>query len=378
MDSFDSMFLLHMSCFGSTLLMALILAFSRLQIRWVNHRYERSRWLLFATMLILSAHFFFQLKYCFYNSGDEVGGAINIMIYVPVAFTIFYSILSLQCSQNTSLKFLELGFLVYALIAIVFGLGCWRNGSLRIGWMQHVMVGIFMLYVVYLCISPVREIWRRRKIFESVTGSDILPYNRYIGTSYLLMAGSSIMLALSLTNRGMLLIVGPAVLVCLAFYVISFVALGFNIIPSDELVGDYGSPDVTKRVLSSGESKGLLSIFCTDSLSDERAKEIGMRLDIWCKSGGFRDSAIDIVTLASRINVPRKELSVYFEKHVHRSFRTWLSDVRFTEAQRLLRETPDVKNEKISSECGFSSHAHLYKIFKARTNMSPKQWKESL
>ena len=378
MDStFDSLFLLHMSCFGCTFVMALILAFSRLQIRWVNKRYERARWLIFSAMVILCLHFLFQLKYSFYNSGDEVGGAINVLIYVPIAFVIFYSMLSIQCSQDTSLKFLEQGFLVYAIIVVVFGMGCWMYDSLRIGWMLHVMIGIFMAFVVYLCIAPVKEIRRRKKLFESVTGSDILPYSRYISTSYLLMAGSSIMLAVSLTNRGMLLIVGPIVLLCLLFYVISFVSLGFNIIPSDEMVGDYGSASLTREFHESEASKGLLAIFSSDTLSDERVKEIGQRLDVWCKSGGFRDSAIDMMTLSGRINVPRRELTIYFEKYLHRTFRAWLSDVRFNEAQRILKENPDYNNERISSECGFSSHAHLYKIFKARTNMLPKQWKDS-
>lgn len=358
--------------------MALLLAFSRLQIRWVNKRYERARWLIFSAMVILSFHFLFQLKYTFYNTSDEVGGAINMLIYVPIAFVIFYSMLSIQCSQDTSLKFLERGFLVYALIVVAFGMGCWMYGSLRIGWMLHVMVAIFMVFVVYLCISPVKEIRRRKKLFESVTGSDILPYNRYITTSYLLMAASSIMLAVSLTNRGMLMIVGPIVLVCLLFYVISFVSLGFNIIPSDEMVNDYGAESLTREFNKSESGKGLLAIFDSDTLTNERVKDIEQRLDVWCKSGGFRDSAVDMMTLSGRINVPRRELTIYFEKHLRRTFRAWLSDVRFNEAQRILQENPDYNNERISSECGFSSHAHLYKIFKARTNMSPKQWKDSL
>ena len=29
----------------------------------------------------------------------------------------------------------------------------------------------------------------------------------------------------------------------------------------------------------------------------------------------------------------------------------------------------------VSIECGFSSHAHLYKVFKAKTGMTPIQWR---
>lgn len=149
----DSLFLLHIGCFGCTLVMAIILVFSRLQTKWINERYERARWLLFASMIILAVYFLFQLKYSFYSVSELVGGTFSILIYVPVAIVIFYSMFSLQCSQDTSLKYLEQGFVTYALIVMAFGMGCWRNGSMRIGWMLYVMVGIFLVFVLYLCVN---------------------------------------------------------------------------------------------------------------------------------------------------------------------------------------------------------------------------------
>lgn len=373
----DSLFLLHIGCFGCALAMAIILVFSRLQTKWINKRYERARWLLFASMIILAVYFLFQLKYSFYSISELVGGTFSILIYVPVAIVIFYSMFSLQCSQDTSLKYLEQGFGTYALIVMAFGMGCWMNGSIYIGWMLYVMVGIFLVFVLYLCVNPLKEIYSRKKLFESVSGSDILPYNRYIKASFLLMAGASIMLAVSIANTTLLLIVVPILMICLIFYTINFVALGFNVIPSDELIDDYGVSTVARRIQSSEKNIGVFSFLKMNSLSIDRVKDIKSRLDIWCSSGGFRDRAVDMITLSNSIDVPRSELSIYFEKYLCRSFRTWLSDVRFNEAQRILMENPEFNNERISSECGFSSHAHLYKIFKARTNMSPKQWKES-
>ncbi len=44
----------------------------------------------------------------------------------------------------------------------------------------------------------------------------------------------------------------------------------------------------------------------------------------------------------------------------------------------MLIENPHYSNEAISSECGFSSHAHLYKVFRAKTGMTPRMYRESL
>lgn len=79
--------------------------------------------------------------------------------------------------------------------------------------------------------------------------------------------------------------------------------------------------------------------------------------------------------LASMICVNRKDLSAYFEDYLQSSFRVWLSDIRFQKAQSMLREETRYSNETVSIECGFSSHAHLYKVFKAKTGMTPIQWR---
>lgn len=76
----DSLFLLHIGCFGCTLVMAIILVFSRLQTKWINERYERARWLLFVSMIILAVYFLFQLKYSFYSVSELVGGTFSILI----------------------------------------------------------------------------------------------------------------------------------------------------------------------------------------------------------------------------------------------------------------------------------------------------------
>lgn len=82
--------------------------------------------------------------------------------------------------------------------------------------------------------------------------------------------------------------------------------------------------------------------------------------------------------LSVKLGIPRNELSLYFENYLKSSFRIWLSDIRFKEAQRMLLEECRYSNDTISTECGFSSHAHLYKIFKAKTGFTPGQWRNSV
>lgn len=47
----DSLFLLQFTCFLFVSINAIILGITRLQIKWMNRRYEKSRWLIFAAMV---------------------------------------------------------------------------------------------------------------------------------------------------------------------------------------------------------------------------------------------------------------------------------------------------------------------------------------
>lgn len=113
-------------------------------------------------------------------------------------------------------------------------------------------------------------------------------------------------------------------------------------------------------------------------LDSEKIAMIESLLDKWCENGGYRDSTVNMPMLSAKLRIPRSELSFYFENYLKSSFRTWLSDIRFKEAQRTLLEESGYSNDTISTECGFSSHAHLYKIFKAKTGYTPGQWRDSV
>ncbi|MFU2438545.1 helix-turn-helix domain-containing protein [Bacteroides sp.] len=50
--------------------------------------------------------------------------------------------------------------------------------------------------------------------------------------------------------------------------------------------------------------------------------------------------------------------------------------MRFNEAVRMMKANPEYSIDAISTECGFSSHTWIYRIFKQKTGMSPSQWRK--
>lgn len=113
-------------------------------------------------------------------------------------------------------------------------------------------------------------------------------------------------------------------------------------------------------------------------LSSERVLEIENSLQEWREKGLYKDSNVNIYSLAAKLGCEKDELTQYFNQSVHTNFRTWLSEVRFKEAVRMMKAYPEYSNDNISTECGFSSHTQIYRIFKQKTGMSPNQWRDQL
>lgn len=106
-------------------------------------------------------------------------------------------------------------------------------------------------------------------------------------------------------------------------------------------------------------------------MPEDRRKQIQQRLDEWCAAMGYKDGGVNLLSLSHAIHVSKDELTIYFDQSLKTTFRIWLSDIRFAAAKKMMIANPDYSNDIISSECGFTSRTHLYRIFKAREACTP-------
>ena len=365
----NTLFLVQFACCIIMLMLGLILVLSRFQIRWSNRRYEVSRWLLAFSMFVLAWHYVLQMVCGFRAKGDEIGAVVNVLFYSPVSFFISYATYNLICYRGGRKKFALLGCVSYALILICFFFG--YNDTPRgmhMGEWLYVMLALFAVTIMYSTYTTVIEMRYHRKIIEENTTEDLLPFDRYTYTTYGLAGIMVLAMVGAICYRPLLYCVGPLMLFSLISFTISFLGYGYNMIPAEVRL-ELDTADEPLEVMEESEEVGLGS---------EKISIIESMLTSWCDKGGFRDSTVNMPMLSVKLGIPRNELSLYFENYLKSSFRIWLSDIRFKEAQRMLLEECWYSNDTISSECGFSSHAHLYKIFKAKTGFTPGQWRDSV
>lgn len=365
----NTLFLVQFACCIIVSMLGLILVLSRFQIRWTNRRYEVSRWLLAFSMFVLAWHYVLQMVCGFRAKGDEIGAVVNVLFYSPVSFFISYATYNLICYRGGRKKFALLGCVSYALILICFFFG--YNDTPRgmhMGEWLYVMLALFAVTIMYSTFTTVIEMRYHRKIIEENTTEDLLPFDRYTYTTYGLAGIMVLAMVGAICYRPLLYCVGPLMLFSLISFTISFLGYGYNMIPAEVRL-ELDTADEPLEVMEESEEVGLGS---------EKISIIESMLTSWCDKGGYRDSTVNMPMLSVKLGIPRNELSLYFENYLKSSFRIWLSDIRFKEAQRMLLEECRYSNDTISSECGFSSHAHLYKIFKAKTGFTPGQWRDSV
>lgn len=357
-------------------MLALMLFTSRFHVDVVNATYEHSRWTLFASMILLVLHYVLQMVCGFRAKSDDVGTIVNILFYSPVVFLVAHSILNIECNHRRRWQYDAAFMVIYFAILAVFIVGLLGRDTFlytRTKWIMHIL---FLLVVASSIFAPMIEIHRNQGRVEAETGADIAPYERYTWSGYTMLCITAAFTVFAIIYRPLLFVFAPLGLLSLFVFIFNFIALGYNMRPLEDVLSCDAEEDIVvtaTEVESTGASE---STSLTTHLSDERIASIGQCLTQWCDEERFTESDVNMAKLSQQVGVARRELSAYFEQYLGLTFRVWLSDLRFAEAQRLILAHPDYSNESISSICGFSSRSQLYKMFSTRLGMTPREWRE--
>ncbi|WP_083361099.1 helix-turn-helix domain-containing protein [Prevotellamassilia timonensis] len=374
----SSLFLLQYTCLLVFAMQTLVLVVSRFQVSVVNRQYEKSRWSLVTAALLLVIHYGLQMVYGFRAHSDDAGVIVNILFYTPVAFLVSHSILNLECEKRRRRRYDLLFVTLFVATLVAFGSGWLTCNSLYMPYEQMVLHTLYLVSMIASIFIPISVIHRNRSRVEAETGGDIMPYVRYTWAGYLLFSCTSLALVGAIMWRPLLFVVGPAVLLSAVIFNMSFVAMGYNLAPIDEVLTDVADDEADDaQSMADGDADELASGNAVpERLSPEMVCVVEAALAAWCAEKNFRDTTVNMVKLSQSIGVVRRTLSIYFDQHLHTTFRIWLSDIRFKEAQDYIKAHPEYTNESVSSACGFTSRSQLYKIFSDRTGMTPREWRD--
>ena len=367
------------------LINGLFVGLSHLHVRWENKRYERSRWMIVVAMIGLAIQYAVQMVFGFRAADDSLGAVINILVYTPCFSLISLGIYNIETTRSNLRKMILMCSGIYAAIIVVFCVGISFHHSLYIREGLYVMLALFCVSVFYCIYMIIQEMIRRKNMLETMAATDMLPYVRYSRASVIILWLAVLAMPIAIFSTTLLYIVGPAVLLALLFFNLTFIALGSSYIPTEELLykeeesmkpnGESGASGV-KSASDGQKSPREATQKRMNPISEERRVFVQQMLDEWCANGGYKDSNVNMLTLSRTLCISKNELSLFFDQCLHSNFRKWLSEIRFNAAKKMMLEYPDYSNDIISAECGFSCRTHLYRIFKTKEGCSPTEWRE--
>ena len=371
------------------LINAFIVALSHLHVRWENKRYERSRWMIVGALIGLAIQYVLQMTFGFRAMHDNLGAVINILLYTPCFSLISIGIYNIETTRANLRKMILMCSGIYAAIIVVFCVGISLHHSLYIREGLYLMLTLFCVSVFYCIYMIIQEMIRRKNMLETMAATDLLPYVRYSRASVIILWLSACVMPFAILSTTLLYIIGPIALFALLFFNLTFVALGSNYIPTEELLdkeAENNPPSGTGNIGSGGKEEDSdiqqdpadVNPSQLQIISDERRNFIQQRLDAWCENQGYKDCNANMLTLSRTLCISKNELSLFFDQCQHSNFRIWLSEIRFRAAKKMMQEYPDYSNDIISAECGFSCRTHLYRIFKTKAGCSPTEWRKSI
>lgn len=374
------LYLLQFACLIFMFISAFFIAVTRLHVRWINRRYEWSRWMIFSALLFMAVHFFLQMYFGFRAMGEDVGAVINMLVYMPSFTLISMAIYNIEATHMKRRNMYVVCAAVYAAMLSVFVTGFSLAGSLDIGVWMYVMQVLFFANVVYCIYMIVKEMRKRKQILETMAATDMLPFIRYARTSVFMLLLTAVSIPFAILSTKLLYVVGPLGLLMALFFIVNFVAIGYSYVPTEELLENEQGNSETDEEEAAVESSAQLSApgyeQASQHLSSERAAFIQAALDKWCADMGYKDSSVNMLTLSHLLDINKNELTQFFSQCQNTTFRIWLSEIRFKAAKRMMMEYPDYSNDIISSECGFSSRSYLYRVFKEKEGCTPIAWRD--
>ncbi|WP_444391969.1 hypothetical protein [Prevotella sp.] len=253
----DSLYLLQFACFVFMLINALILGITHLHVKWINRRYEWSRWMILAGMTGLAIQYLLQMLLGFRAKSDDLGAIFNILVYTPCIITIAMGIYNIEATNANRRKMNIVCTYIYAAIIAVFCIGYSNCGGLNIGNWLYVMLVLFGANVAYCIYMIMIEMRKRKKMLELMTGGDMLPYVRYARASVFSLFLSTLAMPFAILSTTLLYIIGPLALLSILFFNLSFVALGYNYVPTEELLYEEAERIVAQRYSETRNGGGI-------------------------------------------------------------------------------------------------------------------------
>lgn len=116
-----------------------------------------------------------------------------------------------------------------------------------------------------------------------------------------------------------------------------------------------------------------------DSLTEENEvtnfTQLQKRIDVWLARKGYLTADFSVDEISAELGVNRIIFAQYFSSVLGTNFRSWRIALRIAEAERLLREHPDIPTSDLIPLCGYKDRSNFHKHFQKQTGHSLNEYR---
>ncbi len=110
---------------------------------------------------------------------------------------------------------------------------------------------------------------------------------------------------------------------------------------------------------------------------DKEFKKLATNLDTWVAEKRYREYDKTREQIALELDTTKEILQLYFTTVVKKDFRNWRSELRISDAKKMLLEDRKASTQIIGEMCGFSDRSNFHTTFVKLVGCSPKEWREN-
>ena len=331
---------------------------------------NKSRWLITFGTALLAVHFLLQFVLGLRTRVVLHSILLNLSLFIPCSYAFSLAIILLQRQGRIRKIEKHLGWVIWGMSMALLVFTWAFDGKPLLGdspekYYAEIVVAAFF------CIMQLYYFWRHVIYMKAmrITLQNYFDWNmddqlKWIQFSIYILASVGLTVPFVIFGAGK----------WLAFYSLFFFACIFYFVDSFCI---YVQSTIPQRLQEAGESER--------KEQSEEGRNVDQRIDPiainrveravekWLKSGGYLQGGMKMPNAAAGMGVPQYLLSGWLRQKGLK-YSEWMTDLRVSEAKRILKEHPDWSNETVAIHCGFNDRSYFQTIFKKSTGMTPAEF----
>ena len=331
---------------------------------------NKSRWLITFGTALLAIHFLLQLVLGLRVKSVMQSVMLNLALFIPCSYAFSLAVILLQRQGRIKKIEKHLGWVIWGISMTLVVLACVIDGKLLQDdspEKYYAEIGASFFY----CLMLLYYFWRHVIYMKAmrITLQNYFDWNmddqlRWIQLGIFILVSVGLTVPFAIFGAGK----------WLAFYALFFFACIFYFI---DCFCNYVQSTIPQRLQEAGDSERKEQSEegrNVDQKIDSAAiNRVDRAVEKWLKCGGYLQSGMKMPSAAAGIGVPQYLLSGWLRQKGLK-YSEWMTDLRVSEAKRILMEHPDWSNETVAMHCGFNDRSYFQTIFKKKTGQTPAEF----